>query len=299
MVSQPASLAVDAEAGSALPATAPEHALAGLAALTHLVARSRRLVVLTGAGCSTASGIPDYRDRDGAWKRPPPMTYQTFVGSPAARQRYWARALTGWRQFRQVAPNGAHRALARLERAGRVDCLITQNVDGLHQSAGSVRVIDLHGRIDAVDCLQCGRALAREQVQAQLEALNPDWAALQGLMAPDGDALLTDVDFKDFQLVDCSACGGVLKPAVVFFGECVPSNRVEGAFAAVERADALLVVGSSLMVYSGYRFVRSARERAVPVAIINLGRTRADAEVQIRIDAACEAVLERLELELR
>src|ERR1700690_3622884 len=266
--------------------------------LVRLIRRTRRLVVLTGAGCSTDSGIPDYRDAQGAWKRSPPMPYQQFIASVAARQRYWARALIGWRALRDVAPNAAHGALARLERAGRIDTLITQNVDGLHQRAGSRNVIDLHGRIDTVECLQCARRWPRERVQEQLEQLNPQWSARSADRAPDGDALLTETDYSGFRLVDCEHCEGTLKPAVVFFGESVPEQRVQLAYAAVEAADALLVVGSSLMVFSGYRFVRAARERTIPVAIVNLGRTRADADASLKIDGPCAAVLGQLELQL-
>src|SRR5579863_6801843 len=194
----------------------------GHQALVELLAPSRRLVALTGAGCSTASGIPDYRDAGGAWKRSPPMMYQEFVGSLGARQRYWARACVGWRRFRDVLPGHSHRALARLERTGRLACLITQNVDGLHQVAGSRRVIDLHGRIDAVECLGCSRRLPRSEVQARLEALNPQWRQLEAAMAPDGDAMLDAAVCREFRLVDCSGCGAPLKPAVVFFGESLP-----------------------------------------------------------------------------
>lgn len=274
-------------------------ATASLDALTALVERSRRMVVLTGAGCSTESGIPDYRDGQGAWKRTPPMQYQEFIGSHAARQRYWARALSGWKQFRGVVPNKAHQALARFEQVGRVRCLITQNVDGLHQRAGSMKVIDLHGRIDGVECLQCLRNISRERVQMRLAELNPAWLNLDAAMAPDGDALLGDLDFSQFRLVECEHCGGALKPAVVFFGERVPQDRVANAFAAVENADALLVVGSSLMVFSGYRFVRAAQAHKLPVAIVNLGRTRADAEADIKIEGSCGEVLAQLEVSLQ
>jgi NAD-dependent SIR2 family protein deacetylase len=263
-------------------------------ALADLLAASRRLVVLTGAGCSTESGIPDYRDAQGAWKRAPPMMYQEFIGSVAARQRYWARACIGWRRFRSVEPGRAHHALAQLERAGRIQHLITQNVDGLHQRAGSRRVIDLHGRIDAVECLQCRGRFARTQIQARLDELNPHWRMLEAAMAPDGDALLDERACRQFQLVDCDRCGGSLKPAVVFFGEAVPPDTVAQAYAALATADALLVVGSSLMVYSGYRFVRAACERGLPVALVNLGATRADAQVSLKIEAPCGQALERL-----
>jgi NAD-dependent SIR2 family protein deacetylase len=186
-------------AGGPNPATGEP----GFGALLRLLERAARLLVLSGAGCSTESGIPDYRDAQGAWKRAPPMRYQQFIGSAAARQRYWARALIGWRTFRDVAPNAAHQALARLEQAGRLDTLITQNVDGLHQRAGSSNVIDLHGRIDAVQCLRCARHWPREHVQRRLEELNPHWAARAAHLAPDGDALLAETDFSSFQLVDC------------------------------------------------------------------------------------------------
>jgi NAD-dependent SIR2 family protein deacetylase len=267
---------------------APEEALA------RLLAGSRRLVVLTGAGCSTESGIPDYRDVSGAWKRKPPMMFQEFIASSSARQRYWARACIGWRQFHGVSPGRSHHALARLEQAGRVDCVITQNVDGLHQRAGSRRVIDLHGRIDGVECLRCRAAFTRAEIQARLDALNPRWAEVHAAMGPDGDALLDEDAWQQFRLVDCENCQGALKPAVVFFGEAVPPGTVSAAYAALADADALLVAGSSLMVYSGYRFVRAACERGLPVAVVNLGTTRADAQVSLKVEASCGETLERL-----
>jgi len=256
--------------------------------------RDRRLLVLTGAGCSTESGFPDYRDDRGAWKRPPPMTYQEFIGSVAARQRYWARASIGWRRTRALQPGPAHLALAQLEQSGRVEHLITQNVDGLHHKAGSRCVIDLHGRIDTVHCLHCRGSFAREQIQARLEAVNPHWWQRQASLAPDGDAQLDAAVCLEFKLVDCERCGGALKPAVVFFGEAVPQPIVAQAFEALERAEALLVVGSSLMVYSGYRFVRAACERGLPVGLINRGATRADQQVALKIEAPCGVVLEQL-----
>ncbi len=263
-------------------------------ALARMLAGSRRLVVLTGAGCSTESGIPDYRDLNGAWKRKPPMMFQEFIASSAARQRYWARACVGWRQFHGVSPGRSHHALARLERAGRVACVITQNVDGLHQRAGSSHVIDLHGRIDGVECLRCRAVFARADIQARLDALNPRWADVHAALGPDGDALLDAETWTQFRLVDCEHCQGALKPAVVFFGEAVPPSTVSAAYAALADADALLVAGSSLMVYSGYRFVRAACERGLPVAVLNLGSTRADAQVSLKVEASCGEVLERL-----
>jgi NAD-dependent SIR2 family protein deacetylase len=263
-------------------------------ALADFLRRHPRLLVLTGAGCSTDSGIPDYRAADGAWKRQPPVNFQDFVGSEHMRRRYWARSLLGWPRMRDAAPNQAHRALARLERASGLHWLLTQNVDGLHQRAGSCRVIDLHGRLDTVDCLDCGRGVPREAVQGELLALNPEWARLSAAVAPDGDADLGDVDYGRFRLPSCGGCGGMLKPAVVFFGEQVPKTRVEAAFARLAEADALLVVGSSLMVWSGYRFVRAARAADKPVAAVNLGRTRADAELDLKIEAPCGPLLDAL-----
>ena len=214
-----------------------------------------RVFVLTGAGCSTASGIPDYRDRDGAWKRKPPVTYQAFLHEPATRARYWARSHAGWPMVARARPNAAHHALAALQRHGRIARVVTQNVDGLHQRAGSEDVIDLHGRIDAVRCLQCGAQVSREAVQHQLVARNPEWThAVEAAIAPDGDADLDAIDTTAFHAPQCDACTGLLKPDVVFFGENVPRARVFDAQAALQSSEAMLVVGSSLMVYSGYRF---------------------------------------------
>jgi NAD-dependent SIR2 family protein deacetylase len=198
----------------------------------------------------------------------------------------------------QRASEPPHVALARLERQGYIDCVITQNVDGLHQRAGSRLVIDLHGRIDAVECLQCRASFPREQIQAQLDELNPRWTRLDGILGADGDALLEHHDFEGFAVVDCARCRGALKPAVVFFGEAVPASTVARAYAALENADALLVAGSSLMVYSGYRFVRLAHERGLPVAIVNLGATRADSHVRLKIEAKCGEILEQVAAEL-
>ena len=250
-----------------------------------------RLFVLTGAGCSTGSGIPDYRDLDGGWKRRPPVTLQAFTGDAKTRSRYWARSLVGWRRFGRAQPNGTHAALAALEREGRVEVLLTQNVDGLHQSAGSRNVIDLHGRLDTVRCLACEARTPRETMQRALEALNPDWLLLDALDAPDGDADLEGLDFASFRVPDCAACGGMLKPDVVFFGENVPRDRVERAGEHLASADAMLVVGSSLMVFSGYRFAREAARLGKPVAAVNLGRTRADDLLSLKIESECATVL--------
>lgn len=264
---------------------------AGIDALRAFVADHPRLFVLTGAGISTASGIPDYRDRDGGWKRTPPVNYQAFIGDAATRSRYWARSLVGWRRFGAARPNAAHRALARLETGGRVERLVTQNVDGLHEAAGSAAAVDLHGRLDRVRCLACEVRIARAQFQRELEQLNPAWTALDALDAPDGDAELEGLPFECFAVPACPACGGLLKPDVVFFGEAVPRERVQQAFDALARSDAMLVVGSSLMVYSGYRFARAAAQAGKPVVAINLGRTRADELLSLKIEADCSAVL--------
>ena len=259
--------------------------------LVDFIAAHQRLLVLTGAGCSTASGIPDYRDQAGAWKRPPPMTYQTFTGDPAARQRYWARSLVGWQRFGSAAPNAVHRALAALQGQGRVQCLVTQNVDGLHDAAGSTGVIDLHGRLDAITCLGCGRRGRRASFQQHLVAENPGWAQLPAGIAPDGDADLDAVDFSAFKVPGCVHCGGMLKPDVVFFGESVPRARVEAVQAHLDAADAVLVVGSSLMVWSGFRFVRAAAQAGLPIAIVNQGTTRADSLVTLKCAEDCSQAL--------
>ncbi len=261
------------------------------ARLEDFVAAHRRLFVLTGAGCSTASGIPDYRDEQGAWKRTPPVTYQAFVGEVATRQRYWARSLLGWPRVAAARPNAAHRALAALEQQGRCELLLTQNVDGLHQAAGSTSVIDLHGRLDGVVCLACGATTSRARLQLRLQQANPGWASLEAGAAPDGDADLEGRDFSLFQVPACERCDGLLKPDVVFFGENVPRARVDRAMAHLERADAMLVVGSSLMVYSGLRFAHAAMRLGVPVAAVSLGRTRADDVLQFRMAAPCGEAL--------
>jgi NAD-dependent SIR2 family protein deacetylase len=260
-------------------------------ALQDFIARHQRIFVLTGAGCSTPSGIPDYRDAQGSWKQKPPMNYQTFVGAHAARQRYWARSMIGWPRMAQARPNAAHLALARLEAQGKSELLVTQNVDGLHRAAGSANMIDLHGRLDQVCCIACGNILPRAVLQAELIRLNPHWAGMQAAQAPDGDANLESEDFSSLAVPECSDCGGVLKPDVVFFGEAVPRARVEAAYRHLEHADAMLVVGSSLMVYSGFRFVDAAIRAGKPVAAVNLGLTRADAALTFKVEQACESAL--------
>ncbi len=252
------------------------------------------MFVLTGAGCSTRSGIPDYRDTDGLWKRQKPIEYQPFVRDETARARYWARSMIGWRAFGSASANDAHHALTALERRGRIGLLVTQNVDGLHQAAGSRRVLDLHGRLDRVICLRCRTTQPRERWQAALEALNPQWVHLVAPAAPDGDADLERLDFTSFAVPACYRCGGVIKPDVVFFGENVPSWRHTQATAALSGSDALLVVGSSLMVYSGYRYAVAAHRLRIPIAAVNLGRTRADSLLTLKVSVEVGVTLTAL-----
>ena len=261
------------------------------ASLQDFVDQHQSLFVLTGAGCSTNSGIPDYRDAAGNWKRTPPMAFQAFMSEAASRQRYWARSLVGWRRFRQARPNNAHRALARLEAMGKSEILLTQNVDRLHQAAGSAGVIDLHGRLDLVRCMGCEQRTPREEMQHELGRLNPDWLDLDAIDAPDGDADLDGLDFASFVVPPCQFCGGVLKPDVVFFGENVPRERVDAAARHLAQSDAMLIVGSSLMVYSGYRFVDMAVSANLPMAAVNLGRTRADDLLTLKVEQSCETAL--------
>ncbi len=262
-----------------------------LRALARFLARHERVFVLTGAGVSTASGIPDYRDSDGAWKRRPPVQFGPFVRDEGVRRRYWARSLAGWPRFAASRPGPAHRALATLERSGRVGSIVTQNVDRLHQSAGSRGTLDLHGRLDRVACLGCAARFRRDAFQSRLARDNPEVAALPAPAAPDGDADVDGIDLAGFRVPACPSCGGVLKPDVVFFGETVPRTRVENAFEALREADAMLVVGSSLMVWSGYRFARAAAEAGLPVAAVNLGRTRADDLLTLKVERDCGEAL--------
>jgi NAD-dependent SIR2 family protein deacetylase len=261
------------------------------AALEDFVDRHKRLFVLTGAGCSTNSGIPDYRDSNGNWKRTQPVTHQAFMGDEATRKRYWARSLIGWRRFGRAQPNDAHHALARLEAQGRCELLVTQNVDRLHQRAGSQQVIDLHGRLDQVLCMGCGLTSPRQAFQHEMESLNADWLAIDAVDAPDGDADLEAANFDSFTVPSCSACGGIMKPDVVFFGANVARDVVATAQGRLKRSDAMLVVGSSLMVYSGFRFAQMAARHGLPIAAVNLGRTRADDLLTLKVEARCEAAL--------
>jgi len=256
----------------------------------------RRISVLTGAGISTDSGIPDYRGPDS----PPanPMTIRQFTSSADFRRRYWARNHVGWRHMAATEPNAGHRALAELERAGVVSGLITQNVDLLHTKAGSRAVINLHGTYARVVCLSCRHTMSRADLAELLEAANPGFTQRCDALAvaPDADAVVADTD--SFTFVDCPACSGMLKPDIVYFGESVPKGIVDEAYALVDDSEALLVAGSSLTVFSGYRFVRHAAARDVPVAIINRGPTRGDDLATVKVDAGCSPMLTLLADEL-
>lgn len=275
--------------------------LTDLEALLRLL-RGRRAVVLAGAGCSTESGIPDYRGPDGSMRTRKPMQYQEFVRSEAGRARYWARSSVGWTRVAAARPNAAHRALAGLEEGGAVRGIITQNVDGLHHAAGSRRVVELHGSLASVRCLACGRAEPRGDYQARLLAANGEWAerlaretAEAGIeSAPDGDAELTGWTPDGFRVPGCLRCGGVMKPDVVFFGENVPARTVEDAWRLFAEGDVLLVAGSSLTVYSGRRFVYRAQQEGVPIGIVNLGPTRADDVAAAKVEGTLGRVLPEL-----
>ena len=271
------------------------------------VVASGGALILSGAGLSTESGIPDYRGPTGLARRSSPMTYQTFTGSAAARRRYWARSYLGWRHIARAVPNDGHRAVAELNRRGLLTGIITQNVDGLHQAAGPVMggvmdavvggaaVTELHGSLHRVVCLSCGQTTSRRELGLRLEAANPGWdAELATLVNPDGDADLDEAVTESFQLADCSACHGVLKPDVVFFGENVPRPRAQACYALVERCSALVVLGSSLTVMSGFRYVRHAARQQRPIVIVNQGATRGDAYATATLEAPLGQTLTEL-----
>jgi len=251
----------------------------------------RRVVVLSGAGLSTESGIPDYRGPSGAARSGTPMTYQAFTRDPVARRRYWARSHLGWRTIGGARPNAGHHAVARLQKLAVLDGIITQNVDGLHQAGGAYDVVELHGNLAQIACLDCGSRHPREEHAARLTAANPDFAAAVSRINPDGDAELTDADLDSFTVVDCADCGGMLKPDVVYFGETVPPDRVRRAFELVAGARTLLVLGSSLTVMSGRRFVLRAAKEGIRVAIVNQGVTRGEPYAGLMVDAPLGLVL--------
>ncbi|MEO5701634.1 MAG: NAD-dependent protein deacetylase [Casimicrobiaceae bacterium] len=268
---------------------------ADIARLHDFVACHPRLFVLTGAGISTDSGIPCYRDASGGWQRPPPLLVRDFIADPSVRQRYWARSMIGWPRIAAARPNGGHEALVRLAARGHVAALVTQNVDGLHQRAGSIGPIELHGSLREVVCLDCGARVDRSTLQATFLRQNPALVAASWAQAgPDGYALLTPAQCAAFRVPGCPACAGMLKPDVVFFGEGVPRLRVETARSHLAAADAALVIGSSLMVYSGYRFCEWAAASGKPIAILTRGRTRADHLAVVKVDADCSPTLSAL-----
>lgn len=254
-----------------------------------------RALVLTGAGISTDSGIPDYRGPDGRAHNTAPMTYGIFTGSIEERRRYWARSHVGWQRIAEARPNSSHLAVARLGRAGLLTGVVTQNVDGLHGAAGSPDVIDLHGRLDVVVCLGCGLRRPRLEIGLRLDALNPGFrqaVVADGVaMRPDGDIVLAEEAVARFRTVDCRGCGGALKPDVVYFGEHVPGERFRDALGRLETSSALVVLGSSLTVGSGYRFVTAAARRGIPVVIVTRGVTRGDKHATLKVDASLADVI--------
>ena len=260
--------------------------------IAELVA-TRGCVVLTGAGCSTESGIPDYRGPKTREKARNPIKFMEFVKTPEARRRYWARSVVGWPRMKLARPNAAHAALAALEERGFVDALLTQNVDRLHHGAGSREVVELHGALADVRCLDCGHVEDRDALQARLLGMNPGFKATATELAPDGDAVIDPALVETFEVASCEVCGGTLKPDVVFFGENVPKHKVTRAFEHVDASKALLIVGSSLAVYSGFRFVRRARDLGIPVAFVNLGEPmRGLEEGDVFVDAAAGVTLD-------
>ncbi len=256
--------------------------------------RKGRVAILTGAGCSTESGIPDYRGPETRRRARNPIQHKDFVEKEATRRRYWARSTIGWPRMSSARPNAAHEAIAELETHGRLTGLITQNVDRLHHKAGSRDVLELHGALADVRCLACEERETRDHLQARILELNPDFAAANVEIAPDGDAELPASMVEGFRIPACLVCGGVLKPDVVFFGGSVPRERVESAFAVLDAASALVVVGSSLAVFSGFRFVLRARDKGIPVAIVNQGETRGDPHAVVRVDGRVGEVLPAL-----
>lgn len=264
---------------------------AGASELAAFLERYSKYLLLTGAGMSTASGIPDYRDKDGVRRGRAPVQGPDFRRSDAVRKRYWARSMVGWPVLANARPNAGHRAIAELEASGRLTSIVTQNVDGLHQRAGSAEVVELHGNIHSVVCLECGVRFPRGFIQSLLEEANPHLAGAMAVPAPDGDAQLEPDCLAEFCIPHCVHCAGMLKPDVVFFGDGVPRSRTEEAEQKLQDADALLVVGSSLMVFSAYRLCRMAAESGKPIAAVNLGKTRADQLLSLKIEERADQLL--------
>uniref|UniRef100_A0A8C8SR97 NAD-dependent protein deacylase n=1 Tax=Pelusios castaneus TaxID=367368 RepID=A0A8C8SR97_9SAUR len=276
-----------------VPATQPPDAVE-VETLQRFVSHSQRLLVLTGAGISTESGIPDYRSEGvGLYARTDrrPIQHAEFVHSASARQRYWARNFVGWPQFSSHQPNAAHLALRHWERLGKVHWLVTQNVDALHTKAGSQRMTELHGCTHRVLCLGCGEQTSRFELQKYFEALNPTWRAEAHGVAPDGDVFLTEEQVHNFRVPACSRCGGILKPDVTFFGDTVSQEKVDFVHKRLTESDSMLVAGSSLQVYSGYRFALAAQEKKLPIVIVNIGPTRSDHFAALKLNSRCGALL--------
>ncbi|MCL4152499.1 UNVERIFIED_CONTAM: hypothetical protein GTU68_060638 [Idotea baltica] len=262
--------------------------------LQTFLASKQNIFVLTGAGVSAESGIPTYRDHQGKWLRNDPIQHLEFLEQKAKRQRYWTRSMVGWKHVQAAKPNGTHMGLARWESMEKISLLVTQNVDGLHQRAGSRNVLDLHGRLSEVVCLDCDTRSSRADLQPRLEAENPDLANFAAACLPDGDADIDDFDIDNVAIPECSTCGGMLKPDVVFFGGAVPKPAIEKAFDALSRSDAVLVIGSSLTVFSGFRFCRKAAETGIPIACINQGKTRADELFSVKVEMAASDAISQM-----
>jgi NAD-dependent SIR2 family protein deacetylase len=271
----------------------------GVSRLADFLERYPKLLLLTGAGMSTASGIPDYRDSDGVRRGKAPVQGPDFRASASVRKRYWARSMVGWPTLAQAEPNAGHRAIAELEASGKFAGIVTQNVDGLHQRAGSANIVELHGSIHSVVCLECGVHFSRGFIQALLEEANPDLEETTALPAPDGDAQLEPDYLTEFRIPHCLHCTGMLQPNVVFFGDGVPRSRTEEAEEKLENADAMLVAGSSLMVHSAFRLCKIAAESGKPIAAINLGKTRADHLLSFKTEERSEQALPLLARLLR
>ncbi|XP_029427409.1 NAD-dependent protein lipoamidase sirtuin-4, mitochondrial [Rhinatrema bivittatum] len=288
------SAATQTEASLAFVPNSPPLDSAQLKQLQEFIYSSQRLFVMTGAGISTESGIPDYRSEGvGLFAKTDrrPIQHREFVQSASARQRYWARNFVGWSQFSSHQPNAAHWALNYWERVGRLHWLVTQNVDDLHTKAGSQCLTELHGCTHRVICLGCGFKIPRSELQDRFMALNPMWSAEAQDVAPDGDVFLTEEQVLHFRIPACATCGGILKPDVTFFGDSVSLEKVTDVYRCLSESDAVLVVGSSLQVYSGYRFILSAYEKKLPIAILNIGPTRADHLASLKVSSRCGKVL--------
>ncbi|WP_101760540.1 NAD-dependent protein deacetylase [Oceanicoccus sp. KOV_DT_Chl] len=265
-----------------------------LQSLIDFVDQRQNLLVITGAGISAQSGIPTYRDDNGSWQHSQPIQHQDFIDKLAQRQRYWSRSAIGWPTISSARPNPAHHALVELERRGKIKLLVTQNVDRLHQYAGHQNVVDLHGRLDQAICLGCGSTESREQIQQRLLANNPFLSKLKAEIKPDGDAEVADTAIEKIQCPLCLHCNDTLMPDVIFFGGSVPKQRVEKILSALASADGVLIVGSSLMVRSSYRFCVTAAELNIPITAINKGKTRADDILSLKVEADCSETLQQL-----